>query len=388
MHKSERVARYMDMTDFRHLLTVVSLAACTVLPAGAEIVTHMQAKRLAQEFFNEASREVTPEVEMVYKGKDLTTQKLFTPFYTFNSPRGGFVIISAENKTMPILAYSLTDRFSEDKLSEAERQLLGAYARDVEMIRYDDRVPYEAMKAWGNFPQYVHDLLARRPEVVYSAVGAPDAAEARERIDNLLTLTRSEDLYSDLYSPDQWAQLADEQFARDGYVLMGLLGPEDVSPVIISGRQGNFYRITLTEGHAPWMALLNATEYLSDGMIADFYSVPILGQAPQEDTAFGFYESIIADFEHDAAERTRSFEERLRPTQPILTHVGGGRFGVTMPSDITLVRLYNVGGAMIGQQTYGGTPTAWIDLGHEPGGFYLAQVFSEGADPVTFKLYR
>lgn len=371
------------------LMMVLAFGAVGAPMAEAEIVTHAQAMRLAQQFFNEAAGEVTPPVTMVYKGKDLTTNKLFTPFYTFTSPRGGFVIISADNKTYPVLAYSLAGKFDEKRLLPAQRQLLKAYAMDVERIRYDSRVPEEAIAAWNGFPEYVYSLLHGPRNFYYTAVGAPDDDEARERIDRLITLERADDLYSVLYSPDQWRDLTDEQLDKDRYVLMGVIEAEDtVWPMRVTGSRSGMYRISFEDGFDPWMVRLHATEFLSDGLIADFYAVPASAPVYEEDPPFGFYDSTVSEFEADAERRTRAIEEGLMPSEPVVSGLGGGRFSVTMPGEVTLVRIYNVSGALVGRQTYKGTHTAWIDLGHEPGGFYLAQIFSEGSDPVTFKLYR
>lgn len=356
---------------------------------NAEIVTHAQAMRLAQQFFNEAAGEVTPPVTMVYKGKDLTTNKLFTPFYTFTSPRGGFVIISADNKTLPILAYSLTGKFDERNLTHGQRQLLRGYAMDVERIRYDSRVPEEAIVAWSGYPQYVYGLLHGQRNFYYTAVGAPVGEEARERVDHLITLDRADDLYSSLYSPDQWRELTDEQLLKDNYVLMGVIESEDtVWPMTVSGERNGMYRVTFRDGENPWMIRLHATEFLSDGLIADFYATPVSEPGYEEERPFEFYESTIAEFAAEEARRTRTVEDGLAPRTPVVSGLGGGRFSISLPGEVSLVRIYNVSGALVGQQTYSGVRTAWIDLGHEPGGFYLAQVFGKDTDPVTIKLYR
>ncbi|MDE6010724.1 MAG: Spi family protease inhibitor, partial [Muribaculaceae bacterium] len=81
------------------LLLLPLLAGAT--PLMAETVSQKQAKELAQKFFDQAYHERTAPVSLVYNGKKLTTDRLFTPFYVYNQPRGGFVMISAENKAFP-----------------------------------------------------------------------------------------------------------------------------------------------------------------------------------------------------------------------------------------------------------------------------------------------
>ena len=144
------------------------MAACALMPAGghllhAETVGQKEAKSMAQKFFNESRNYVTPPVTYVYNGKDLTTQRLFTPFYVFNSPSGGFVIVSAENKAFPILAYSLNESFDKDRMTPMTREILTDFSRDIEMIRYDSRIPSDALEQWFTYPEVVFDML-KNPE--------------------------------------------------------------------------------------------------------------------------------------------------------------------------------------------------------------------------------
>lgn len=147
---------------------LMMMAACVLMPAGghllhAETVGQKEAKSMAQKFFNESRNYVTPPVSYVYNGKDLTTQRLFTPFYVFNSPSGGFVIVSAENKAFPILAYSLKESFDKDRMTPMTRDILTDFSRDIEMIRYDSRIPSDAMEQWSTYPEVVFDML-KNPE--------------------------------------------------------------------------------------------------------------------------------------------------------------------------------------------------------------------------------
>lgn len=144
------------------------MAVCGLMPVGghllhAETIGQKEAKSMAQKFFNESRNYVTPPVTYVYNGKDLTTQRLFTPFYVFNSPAGGFVVVSAENKAFPILAYSLKENFSKDRMTPMVRDILTDFSRDIEMIRYDSRIPSDAIEQWATYPEVVFDML-KNPE--------------------------------------------------------------------------------------------------------------------------------------------------------------------------------------------------------------------------------
>lgn len=144
--------RYIVMKfTLRHIATVLLLFfGCFSLMA--ETVSQKEASRIAAKFFNAAAGEVLAKPKYVYNGKNLTTNRLFSPFYVYNHPTMGFVIISAENKSMPILAYSLKSKFNSDKLTESQQKLLKEYALDIEYIRYDSRIPDKAIEAWTNIP--------------------------------------------------------------------------------------------------------------------------------------------------------------------------------------------------------------------------------------------
>ncbi|MDE7420870.1 MAG: Spi family protease inhibitor [Muribaculaceae bacterium] len=155
------------------------MAVCCLMPAEgyhmhAETVGQKEAKSMAQKFFNESKNYVTPPVNYVYNGKDLTTQRLFTPFYVFNSPSGGFVIVSAENKAFPILAYSLKESFNKDKMTPMVRSILTDFSRDIELIRYDSRIPSDAIEQWATYPEVVFDMLKNPDNEDYYAVSFDD----------------------------------------------------------------------------------------------------------------------------------------------------------------------------------------------------------------------
>lgn len=145
--------------------------------AFSETIGQKEAKSMAQKFFNESKNYVTGPVSYVYNGKDLTTRRLFTPFYVFNSPAGGFVIVSAENKAFPILGYSLTEKFDKDKMTPMVKEILSDFSREVELIRYDSRIPSDAMEQWFTYPEIVFDML-KNPENDDYYVASYDDKEA------------------------------------------------------------------------------------------------------------------------------------------------------------------------------------------------------------------
>lgn len=165
------------MRRINKILTL--MAVCGLCAAGghqmfAETVSQKEAKSMAQKFFNESRNYVTTPVSYVYNGKDLTTQRLFTPFYVFNSPSGGFVIVSADNKAFPILAYSLNANFNKDRISPDVRSVLEEFSRDVELIRYDSRIPSDAIAQWSSYSDLIFDVLKNTDNKDFYAVPFDD----------------------------------------------------------------------------------------------------------------------------------------------------------------------------------------------------------------------
>lgn len=162
----------------------IAVSACMTLSLAmhAETVSRKEAGLIAQAFFNAAYGEVTPEPKLVWNGRQLTTARLFPPFHVFNHQRGGYVVVSAENKAFPILAYSLKRNFKREELTDEETDLLKTYAREIELIRYDSRIPERAFAAWRNIPGYITDILTRpysTPE--YEALDDED----KERLEHI-----------------------------------------------------------------------------------------------------------------------------------------------------------------------------------------------------------
>lgn len=135
------------------------MTLCAVV--HAETVTRKEANAVAQTFFNAAYGEVTAPPQMVWNGRNLTTDRLFSPFLVYNSPKGGYVIVSSENKAYPILGYSLKRTFDRNKLSESEKELLKKYAMEIEVVRYDPRISVKALHAWQNMREYIAGILER-----------------------------------------------------------------------------------------------------------------------------------------------------------------------------------------------------------------------------------
>ncbi len=359
-------------------------AAAAVFPSAAETVTQPQAKAIATQFFNAVNGQYMAEPTMVYNGRKLTTQRLFVPFYVYNHPSGGYVIIAAENKAFPILAYSTSGKFDANAVSDDTKSILAAYARDIELIRYDDRIPYEAVAAWGDMPHYIDNLLNARADkynVKYTS------SEAEEMIARLASDVDSDDRWSEIYSPSQWTEMVADELTRSGNVALGFDNGKDISAVTVIGRKGDYVTINADVPDNSYFRLF-ATEYLSSGQLAVLSNPIGLPEVQQEEIPFRFYDDFLAETKDAEQQRQRAIEEAGMVTEPVLHTHGSGYYTVDLPEEASLVRLYNLGGAMVRQYTYKNTTSPHFELIAEPTGFYLALIVCKSGRSYGIKLVR
>ncbi len=374
----------LNIHNMKRVAASALAMAAVAAPALGETVSQKEALRLAQTFFNAANGQVMGKPNLVYNGKHLTTDKLFSPFYVYNLPAGGFVIISAENKAMPILGYSLKSSFDPDAMGESTKALLGEYARDIEMIRYDSRVPEEAIAAWTDYRAYVASMLSARYDATDPAFSMADAGE---RVRNIETSGRMEDFSSDIFTPEQWREEINAELRANKSVALGIFGGKGVEAAIIHGRKGDYYRMEL-DSRNDWLMRLMATEYLSEGQIADRGEVAEIVDEDEEERPFSLYEDFLAGVAREEDERQRMLDERLIPTEPAVRVIGGGHFEIQLPERVELARVYNLGGSMVRRQTFKNTDTAVISLEGNPYGFYFVLLNGESGKPYGVKLYR
>lgn len=187
------------------IILILTIALSAVSSVFAEVVPQKQAMQLAQNFFNTMYGTVTGRPKLVWNGRELTTNRLFTPFYTYNSPKGGYVTISADSKAYPVLSYSKTNIFDKARLGDDERDQFQRYAREIELIRYDSRIPTAAKDAWENIPKYFTDVINNPYATVEFRRLTDDARDRLETIDRrnawVMMPTAVE---FDLYDPEQY----------------------------------------------------------------------------------------------------------------------------------------------------------------------------------------
>lgn len=363
------------------LLLTLTLAVTT---ADAETVSQKQAQSLANMFFNEVSGKTVAPPKAVYNGRKLTTNRLFNPFYVYNNPSGGFVIVSAENKAFPILGFSLKDNFSPEGLGDTELALLKSYAREIELVRYDSEPVDGAVKAWQDIPGYIKSILdakyvATDPKITiqqsYSLVdGAVEADNA---------------IYSDIYTPLQWREMIMDELQLKEVAPLVLVSGGNLYPAVVYGHQGDYFRIEMSDRNS-WLMRLNATEVIPSDMISVVVNPLELPYDLVEEQPFEAHDSFLAEVGEIEAQRT-AVSSISRPDltmTPRIVANGGGRFEVIVPENVTASYVYNLAGALVRFDKYVNAQSAHIDISANPSGFYFVTVTGESGTPYGFKIYR
>lgn len=304
---------------------LVCMAVLTSIQNGkAENVTQKQAMQIAQTFFNQIYGEVVVSPKLDWNGRQLTTDRLFAPFYIYNHPRGGFVIIPADSKAYPIIGYSKTGKFDRSKLNDQETELLKKYAREIELIRYDSRIPQNALYAWQNLPLYVNKILNNpynTPEFESLTEQQKENLEEIDRRNNAIMLPSAVEFK--LYDPD-------------------------------------LYR-----------------DYTLDDVTAD-----------QEEIPFKFYEDFINEIKTEQSMRLAELDEIISPTKPVIVSTTGAHYTIRFPQNINLVRIYNMQGMRVMERSFKDSDLINLDISSLPAGFYAMLALGDDGHVYGIKLYR
>ncbi|MDE6231149.1 MAG: Spi family protease inhibitor [Muribaculaceae bacterium] len=306
---------------------LVMTAMPMALFADAENVSQKQAAGIAATFFNAAYGEHVAAPKLHWNGRQLTTNRLFAPFYVYNHPKGGFVIISADSKAFPVLGYGLKGRFDKDKLGADEKKLLTQYAREIELIRYDSRTPDRAIEAWQKMPQAIYAFL------------------------------------NNPYSTPEFEALTDEQ-------------QEFIE--LIDRRNG-------------WIMIPSAVEFpvYDPERFRDYVLEDVLGNEMEaEDVPFEFYNSFISELEEEERMKAAALEELINPTRPVVKYLGGAHYSISFPENVRMVRVYGMEGTWKLERYSEGTPLLSLDLSSLGSGFYAVMVLTEGGKVYGLKLSR
>lgn len=315
------------MKRFRNIIIrALCAVACIASAWGAraETVSQKQASRIAEAFFNQAYGVYVAAPKMVWNGRQLTTDRLFSPFYVYNHPKGGFVIIAADSKAYPILGYSKTRKFDKDRLTDEERELMTRYAHEIELIRYDSRIPERAVAAWQNLPLAINKVLSNpydTPEYEALNEEGRDFIEAIDRRNNSVMMPSA--IEFDLYDPSRYRAITLDDVTMEA-----------------------------------------------------------------EEIPFSFYEGFIEEIRQEEEARLLALDEIISPSEPVVSILGGAHYAIRFPVPMKLAYVYSVQGSKVMERYYPGTEMVNIDLSALPQGFYVLLALGEDGREYGIKVYR
>lgn len=321
------MSRYICMNRIKLFVTGLLMALSIFAPCGvvhAETVTRKQALKIAETFFNALNGIYVASPKLAWNGRQLTTDRLFSPFYIFNHPNGGFVIVAADTKAFPILGYSRTSKFDRASMADDEKELLTRYAHEIELIRYDDRQPERAIAAWRNLPFHINKMIHNPYDTPEFNALSEEAQEKLESIDR-----------------------------RSNSVMM---------PTAVE------FRIYNPQ---------DFRDYTLDDVLAD-----------EEEIPFYFFEQFLAEINNERKSRAAELDEIISPTKPVILSHSGGHISIQFPENISIVSLYSMQGLRQLEKYFKDTNVVNLDMSSLPAGFYAMVAMGENGKIYGFKLNR
>ncbi len=113
----------------KKLFTFITLLSI-VLASFSQTVKKNEAKLVAQKFLSTAKSSIRVN-KLIYEGKTLQNE---TTFYMFALQPNGFIIVSANKKIKPILAYSLKGDYENPVFTGVINDVFNTYTRGIERI--------------------------------------------------------------------------------------------------------------------------------------------------------------------------------------------------------------------------------------------------------------
>ena len=350
-----------------------------------ETISQKEASAVASKFFSTVNPNSMAKPTLIYNGRGLTTNRLFNPFYVYNNSEGGFVIVSAENKAFPVLAYSLSDKFNPDEIDDSLRALLKNYAADIERIRYVSNIPYMAIEAWQDLDNYIKDIL----NSPYDATD-PDLSvkEALETLESIESNDSSDDLFSFIYSPEQWTDMINDELNDRNDLSLGLISGTELVPFVIHGRKGDFYRLRWNDKYNDWLMRLSSTEIFNDNELADLRRIEPKEENEADEIPFMFLDEILS-YRSSILENTQKMlEDKINPKEPIIKSMGGGKYEIKLPEKAILAQVYNLSGSMVNRYEYKNSDLIHVSLEGQPYGFYFIRIVTEDGNSYGAKILR
>ncbi|MBI5219264.1 MAG: C10 family peptidase [Bacteroidia bacterium] len=151
----------------RNLLFLILLFP--VLLHAAQVTIDLAKKVGKNYYYERANITSTIKYEDIYLDWINSDNSADLPFYIFNiNEDKGFIIVSADDATVPVLGYGFEGSFNKDNIAPSLNYLLNDYARQIRLIRTMNIQPAENVVAvWKEYSQY----LSGKGSKTYQNVG-------------------------------------------------------------------------------------------------------------------------------------------------------------------------------------------------------------------------
>ncbi|WP_308552415.1 C10 family peptidase [uncultured Mediterranea sp.] len=138
----------------RHFLTLC-VSLILIIPLWADNVSVEDAQSFAQKFFqqNASTRSTVPQFQLVWDGSDAQTRnRLYPAVYVFNrTDANGFIIISGDDITYPVLGYSTKNSFFLNPLPDNVRYWIEHLEKEINYLRsLHKKASPEVEAAWDH----------------------------------------------------------------------------------------------------------------------------------------------------------------------------------------------------------------------------------------------
>lgn len=133
-------------------IIIILLGLALAIPSFADTVSENKATDAAAAFFNKgvATRSAVKPF-LVWTGGNGTRAPYAPPFYVFNNPNGGWVVISGEDSGRAILAWSDKGLFDPNDMAESTAAWFDEYANQINWARARQLTPSDAsLKEWSD----------------------------------------------------------------------------------------------------------------------------------------------------------------------------------------------------------------------------------------------
>ena len=121
----------------RHFGFFTLLLAMSMMTAWADPVSKKAAQQVAQEFMQrQLNIQGSHRAPRMVKLNTSSSNQEYESLYLFNASDGqGFVVVSGDDRTEPILGYSTSGSIDLDNIPENMRSWLQQYAEQIEYIQ-------------------------------------------------------------------------------------------------------------------------------------------------------------------------------------------------------------------------------------------------------------